>query len=307
MVHTGRPSRGCAVCRRRRIKVCSWFELILSLCSIATSDVLQCDEKSPQCSYCIKTKQQCPGYKDQFDLAWRDQNTIAQKSVERRKRASDKRGSLDFAALSGATKPFLAQEAMSFVPGSLAEDPEQYSVNFFMTTYANPSVTSEERKDFLDYIAPQFAQAKPDSVLRMATMAMSTFLFVAWLDRRPDTFVSRSFYLNALSTMKDRVARSEGCADNDVLTSVLLLQMYEVCISRFPVKKTVSSDELRRKRLLGYVNQSQPGRAHLEGALALIKHRGAENFRDEVGQGLLFAVRQQLVGNHFSASIFWLT
>lgn len=127
-------------------------------------------------------------------------------------------------------------------------------------------------------------------------MAMSTFLFVAWLDRRPDTFVSRSFYLNALSTMKERVGRSEGCADNDVLTSVLLLQMYEVCISRFPIKKTVGSDELRRKRLLGYVNQSQPGRAHLEGALALIKHRGAENFRDEVGQGLLFAVRQQLVG-----------
>lgn len=97
--------------------------------------------------------------------------------------------------------------------------------------------------------------------------------------------------------MKARIGRPEGCADNDVLTSVLLLQMYEVCISRF-LTKDRNSDTMMKKTLLGYVNQSKPGRAHLEGALALIKHRGVENFKDEISQGLLFAVRSQLVSLH---------
>jgi hypothetical protein len=187
----------------------------------------------------------------------------------------------------------LVEDLMAIVPPALNGDPETYAVSFFMSTYANPSISNDERKDFLDYIAPQYVESGPDSVLRMATMAMSTFLFVAWLDRRPDTVASRSFYLKALSTLKERIARPEGCADNDVLTSVLLLQLYEVSISRYSDEDRSSNVE---KRLLGAVNQSKPGRAHLEGALALVKHRGVENFRDEIGQGLLFAVRSQLVG-----------
>lgn len=182
---------------------------------------------------------------------------------------------------------------MSIVPTVLTGTTETYAVSFFMSTYANPAISNDERKDFLDYIAPQYLEAGPDSVLRMATMAMSTFLFVAWLDRRPDTVASRSFYLKALSTLKERIAQPEGCTDNDVLTSVLLLQLYEVCLSRFSPENRHFSVQ---KRLLGAVDQSQPGKAHLEGALALVKHRGVENFKDEIGRGLLFAIRSQLVG-----------
>lgn len=68
MVYTGKPSRGCAVCRRRKIK---------------------CDEKTPACSYCIKTKQKCPGYEGKFDLEWRDQTVVARKHVERRIQATE--------------------------------------------------------------------------------------------------------------------------------------------------------------------------------------------------------------------------
>lgn len=196
---------------------------------------------------------------------------------------------------------------MAVVPPALVGDPETYAVSFFMSTYANPSISNDERKDFLDYVAPQYVEAGPDSVLRMATMAMSTFLFVAWLDRRPDTVLSRSFYLKALSTLKERIASPEGCADNDVLTTVMLLQLYEVLISRYSPKDRETNVE---KRLLGVVNQSKPGRAHLEGALALINHRGVENFKDEVGQGLLFAVRSQLVGlihlEHMKIVLTWM-
>lgn len=79
MVHTGKPSRGCAVCRRRRIKVTHL--LATSATSATPTDkACKCDEKLPECSYCIKTQQTCPGYKDTFELAWRDQTSVAMKA-----------------------------------------------------------------------------------------------------------------------------------------------------------------------------------------------------------------------------------
>jgi hypothetical protein len=45
-------------------------------------------KKSPECSYCIKTKQICR-YRDKFDVAWRGQTTVAQKRAERRKRTKE--------------------------------------------------------------------------------------------------------------------------------------------------------------------------------------------------------------------------
>jgi len=39
----------------------------------------------PQCGACIRVKQECPGYKNHFDLAWRDQTSVAKKGVERGK------------------------------------------------------------------------------------------------------------------------------------------------------------------------------------------------------------------------------
>lgn len=265
MVHTDRPSGGCGVCRGRRI---------------------ECGEQSPECGYCIKTKQNCPEYKDMFDLAWRDQTSVAQKNVERRKRASAKRESE--AEISPATNltttststenPISLNQTLAIIPPSLKEDPEAYALGFF-SSYANPPVEPDDRRDFLEYVGPQYMAAPPDSALKMATMAISSFLFIAWLNQRLDNPTSRSFYLKAISSMKDRIRQTEGCADNDVLTSVLLLQMYET--------------------LAGTVQRSHLPNAHLNGALALIKHRGAKNFRDNIAQSLLFQVRSQLIDDAF--------
>ncbi|KAM3077195.1 hypothetical protein ACMFMF_005106 [Clarireedia jacksonii] len=47
MVNTGTPSKGCYLCRARRIK---------------------CDEGKPHCARCQKSKRQCPGYRDASEL-----------------------------------------------------------------------------------------------------------------------------------------------------------------------------------------------------------------------------------------------
>ncbi|PQE14258.1 negative acting factor protein [Rutstroemia sp. NJR-2017a BVV2] len=51
MVNTGKPSKGCYLCRARRIK---------------------CDEAKPHCMRCQKSKRQCPGYRDASELNLRE-------------------------------------------------------------------------------------------------------------------------------------------------------------------------------------------------------------------------------------------
>jgi hypothetical protein len=130
---------------------------------------------------------------------------------------------------------------LDIIPSALKEDPEAYALGFFFSSYANPPVEADDRRGFLEHVGPQYEMAPPDSTLQMATKALSSFLFMAWLGRRPDSPVSRSFYLKAISSMKDRIQQPEGCADNDILTSVLILQIHEVCITRYETDQTCSN------------------------------------------------------------------
>ncbi|KAL2170403.1 hypothetical protein VTG60DRAFT_4889 [Thermothelomyces hinnuleus] len=58
MVYCGKPSKGCQMCRTRRIK---------------------CDETKPTCNQCAKARRECPGYKDEFDLVLRNENLAAKR------------------------------------------------------------------------------------------------------------------------------------------------------------------------------------------------------------------------------------
>jgi hypothetical protein len=189
---------------------------------------------------------------------------------------------------------FFLNPILDIIPSALKEDPEAYALGFFFSSYANPPVEADDRRGFLEHVGPQYVMAPPDSTLQMATMALPSFLFMAWLGRRPDSPVSRSFYLKAISSMKDRIQQPEGCADNDILTSVLILQMYEVCITRYETDQTCSN-RLVSNTLAGIVQNIQLPNSHLRGALALVKHRGVEDFTDSISQSLLFQIRSQLV------------
>ncbi|KAF7906284.1 hypothetical protein EAF00_000563 [Botryotinia globosa] len=53
MVFCGKPSKACLCCRKRRIK---------------------CAQKLPACTQCIRVDKICPGYRDQLELYFRDEN-----------------------------------------------------------------------------------------------------------------------------------------------------------------------------------------------------------------------------------------
>lgn len=81
MVFCGKPSKGCASCRKRRIKVNASHTYCvasvqhcpssLNLRNLTTS---QCDQLDPECTQCKRAGKKCSGYRDQLALMFRDEN-----------------------------------------------------------------------------------------------------------------------------------------------------------------------------------------------------------------------------------------
>lgn len=314
MVYTGQPSKGCATCRKRRVK---------------------CDEQIPECGGCLRIKQQCPGYKNHFDLAWRDQTTVAKKGVERgkaKRKAARERAEEQARAQSPHIHAPIAQYAESsssssksssspnlvFTPVSrgsqrssassfsesppsdltiqrpssrhpLSSDPyltilrpipEEQALCFFFNHYVLPIRDPLARRGFLEHLGPFYTNADSQSPLKMSTMAIATCLMSTGMGRPPDSPLARSFYIRAVSQLSERVSKQKDCSGDELLVAVMLLQFYEASVGQL------------RKR----TTNPHP---HLDGALALIRHRGPQSFQDPVSRSILFYVRSLLIDEAF--------
>ncbi|KAL8752898.1 MAG: hypothetical protein Q9184_005588 [Pyrenodesmia sp. 2 TL-2023] len=201
MVNPGRPSGGCELCRKRRIK---------------------CDEARPTCSYCRKKQIQCH-FRSQFEIAWRDQNQVASNAVQRRVNARHKSGP---EAKSSSTE--LIKRDTSDVPRILPQDLEGYALAFFFSSYLLPSTLSKHHRGFLGSVYPVWSQAGPSSPLRPAVNAVAQALLEAWSSRNPNASQSlaRSHYVQAIVAVRQQLQYAEDI-DDEVLLAMLLLDMYD--------------------------------------------------------------------------------
>lgn len=231
------------MCRKRKIKVCT-LTLVTLVSHISRIDNFrtynnanQCDERPGECSYCIKTKQICPGYRDTFDLAWRDQTNTAKNSVERRRKAAAKQDAVKKSS-SPHSKHLIVSRvpsastdvfALNVVPTSLMQKTEDYAIGFYFTSYGRvPASRSEKLCGFQDLILPLFISAKEDSALKMSTMALATLFFNTWTAPQPENPLSRSYYVKALAAIKQQLKENDYSTNDEMIMSVLLLQLFEV-------------------------------------------------------------------------------
>jgi hypothetical protein len=242
----------------------------------------QCDEQLPECGGCLRIKQECPGYKNHFDLAWRDQTTVAKKGVERGKakrkaaRERDEASTKSQSAPIQAPAPRYAESSSSsvisvspdpiFTPVShgsnrssassssesplsdlavqrvaksaLAPDPyltllrpipEEQALCFFFNNFVLPIRDPLARRGFLEHLGLYPTIADPESPLNMSTMAVATCMMSSGMGRPPDSPLSRSFYLRAVSKIKGQVMQQKNCLSDELIVAVMLLQLYEVC------------------------------------------------------------------------------
>ncbi|KAK3936900.1 hypothetical protein QBC46DRAFT_461206 [Diplogelasinospora grovesii] len=287
MVYCGKPSRGCQMCRTRRIK---------------------CDETKPTCNQCTKSRRQCPGYKDEFDLVFRNET----KATERRAKKATKKAAAAAAATATTTTAqrvmgSAGQEPISPASSSVGGGDElsptfkdMIKSPFELAVIPAIQIPPETRatchfvsnfvliprqggtRGFMDYLVPLMKSESANSHLQHAFNACA----LASLGNRTNAgggggstidFAAKAYneYTKALSATNAALRDPEASRSDGLLAAVLLLGMFE---------------NITAKQMGDFAWGS-----HVEGAIQIVKARGRKQLRTKIGLMLFIAVRTQLI------------
>ncbi|KAI1411546.1 hypothetical protein F5Y13DRAFT_55669 [Hypoxylon sp. FL1857] len=266
MVYCGKPSKGCQMCRTRRIK---------------------CDETKPTCNQCAKSRRQCPGYKDEFDLVFRNET----QATERRARKASRKGSAQKGdrreSASSSTPSSSGDSTISPVLSDSIKSPLEQaiipSLNVPIEHQASCHFVSNfilipregNTRGFMDFIIPLLKQ-EPRGHLQHAFNACS----IAFLNNRGGTggrFADKALreYTKALNGTNNALRNPDTQLADSTLAAVLLLGLFESITAK-------------------QIGMSNWG-SHTEGAIQLVKARGKKQLKTQIGLTLFVAVRTQMI------------
>ncbi|KAL8972360.1 MAG: hypothetical protein Q9197_002808 [Variospora fuerteventurae] len=250
MVNTGKPSGGCELCRKRRVK---------------------CDERKPACAYCQKKQITCRYPKSQFEVAWRDQNQVASKAVQRRLNARAKAN-----PDTDCSSRELVQRHSSDVPRVLPQNHEHYAQAFFFNYYVVPLALSSHERGFLGSLLPFWTRAIPSSPLRPAVNAVAQTLLEVWSFSNPNSSQSlaRPYYLQGILAVRRHLESAED-VDDDVLWAMLMLDMYD--------------------RIQAFCGGRPHESTHVKGCVATIENQRRLPVSSRTSQGTLLGVRSRFI------------
>ncbi|RFU23577.1 hypothetical protein B7463_g12761, partial [Scytalidium lignicola] len=274
----------------------------LTMCVYGKVPVYTCDETKPTCLQCQKSRRQCPGYKDDFDLVFRNETQATERRARRavvvkkvNSRALEPAQDQDLLTSSTHVKQeyddvstdelaLQARELMaSFVTGTVAVPVEQQAPCYFL---ANFVLMPKENSPggYFDFLIPMIKTERPDSVIFTAFEAVA----MASLVNRPNTKASGLIHLaftkyaQALRLTNLALQNQAQQKEDATLAAVLLLGLFE----------SIASE---RGNVLAWG-------AHVDGAVQLVKLRGKKQLRTKVGNSLFNTVRNQMIVSCMAAS-----
>ncbi|KAG9242793.1 hypothetical protein BJ878DRAFT_400793, partial [Calycina marina] len=272
MVYCGRPSRGCQMCRTRRIK---------------------CDETKPTCKQCAKSRRQCPGYKHDFDIVFRNETSATKRRVNRglgtKKKSHDQ---ITFRTGYNNDEDKHNNESRSLAmtyrgePSSstiLSVPIESQALCFFISNFVCKPRIAEGIGAF-EYLIPIIKVEPRDSPISLAFAAVS----LASLANRPNSrsgglmIEAMTQHGKALKAINIALQTSITQKTDATLASILLLGFFE----------TLTSE---KTNMLAWGS-------HIDGAAQLTKIRGKKQLRTKTGLALFVTVRDQMLVNCISAS-----
>ncbi|PNP38272.1 hypothetical protein TGAMA5MH_09845 [Trichoderma gamsii] len=227
MPNTGRPSRDCHLCRKRRVK---------------------CDLARPACHRCIKYGAECPGYRDQQELVFRNADPTA---VKKRKKRTPQTPGVDespsSASDTGFSTPALSPNGdFMFTPSTdvvlvngvncNAVAPLTRPVFQHWTSHSVPIVLNVYSN--FDFIQDIYNSYNIDGPLIWAAHLFSR-TYVTNLryptaisrDAHAETERELGGYLGkALNSVNKALSTPDGAFRDDVLATIWLLSNYEVRI-----------------------------------------------------------------------------
>ncbi|TGO49997.1 hypothetical protein BCON_0194g00070 [Botryotinia convoluta] len=317
MVNTGKPSKGCYLCRARRIK---------------------CDEGKPSCMRCLKSKRECPGYRDEFELKLRDQTKATKRksstpfdnniptftidsysyqfgqngnvrSTKRRMNTSEngtiyrtinsiKTTTTNSFYISsyadyGSTEPSmpispvldieneLPWSPKTVIPRQLSPPIDQQATCFFLSNFVLLP-RGHTAKGNLDFLIPLVYASSRETSLVLALNAVALVAFANQPNARKLLPLADRQYVTALNQINNDLQDVQKAKEDATLAAVFLLSFYEL-MSSHPMS------------LSGW-------ESHINGAVALVKARGKSQLDTKIGRSLFDAVRTHMTVECISRS-----
>ncbi|KAF2808082.1 uncharacterized protein BDZ99DRAFT_447247 [Mytilinidion resinicola] len=300
MVYTGKPSRGCQMCKTRRIK---------------------CDEKRPICSQCKKSGRTCPGYQDEFDLIFRDENIVQERKARKASGATTtSQGSSSKASPSSFSEqspvstlalrsesprsqtlpandespPFILPTDFALfqaylwqqgnaVPPVFPPSTEVQATAFFFRNFVVLPQQAESMRGFLELLVPKYNEESPSSALHSATHAVALSTLGNYPGRQNLLQDASIAYGQALTKLNVALQDPIESKSDATILAVLLFSLYEAIMA---TPETVNA----------WAN-------HVDGAVALVKLRGNEQFKNPFSYSVFRAVRTMMITSCVQRSI----
>jgi hypothetical protein len=193
---------------------------------------MKCDQRRPECSRCLRTKQQCVGYRNQVDLMFRSESNRTKEKAEASYRSARKssRSPTDDNKITpklNRGKPY--DYFSSPIPGIgmfLAPSVEDIAIcGFYHTTLENLSY--EDNTRFLHTQLPAlYTQSALGSALRLATQAIA-YACSARLGHNIAE-LARERYVAAIKAAERAIGDPIEVKSDETLYAVLQLCGFEV-------------------------------------------------------------------------------
>ncbi|KAJ5259420.1 hypothetical protein N7478_012401 [Penicillium angulare] len=293
MVYCGKPSKGCGHCRSRKIR---------------------CDQARPACSQCVRAKRDCPGYRDQLSLMFRDESSSVvrkanadtkpetrksssppetralsrpKQSAARTRRKASPDGNPESAPtvevgpdlfLDFNADPLQQFTLLNFTNLPMEVQPsapnQDDAICYFMRTNAFPGAFW--MVDFMEKFLLQPGGTQSTKAMRASMAAVASAMLCRVRKVTALKEIARKEYCSALELLNSALVSVEEAKSNQALGAVVLLAIYEIVTSRAP------------QDIDSWTN-------HIRGATALLEMRGPEQLNTEAGLRLFLHLRYQIV------------
>ncbi|OJJ42474.1 hypothetical protein ASPZODRAFT_137280 [Penicilliopsis zonata CBS 506.65] len=169
----------------------------------------RCDQKLPHCGQCIRTQSECPGYRDEWELVFRDQTK--QTITRSRKKEAEKTAS--------STKDHDSPRPVC----GLGPSVDEIGVNYFLRNFVVGGQSPAH--GFLNYIPTVFSA---DGEHRTLVASLAAVGLMAMAGQQPElTSHARLKYSEAIHNINRALASPVESVKDSTLMSVISLGVFE--------------------------------------------------------------------------------
>ena len=232
-------------------------------CSRCRQRHVKCDEAKPACARCISLKAVCPGYGHVTNgVVFKDVSASLRHKYSRRQASN--------------SNVVLAKSA---VPVPLSPDPHTACISFLFAAVFGRDRNGTSQ-GYLEQLVPLYTAAAPSSALALVTLVLAGRAMSLHFRLPQNSPWLYEIQVSASAALRRALADHIASRSNDTLLAVL-------CLNFAGMLSTKPADTMA-------------SRTHLNGAIALVRHRGPTDFTDPLFRSLTAMVRSNALLQYLS-------